>query len=185
MSHVLRTRNSHRDLGGEHFWLWPLINHLVTTQTSWATTWQYALKHSLFQSTLATTHNTLVLCLLSSHFLQNVKIWFRFAILELVISWHFITHDWLMFVLCGCFSWAQAVRRPRLEWVLGIGWCPSLMLTQRRWPMWRHRTRSEPQPTPSLSLWAGTSHTHHLLHRLWVSVSQGERMTSQEIAFFG
>lgn len=80
---------------------------------------------------------------------------------------------WLMFVLYGCFSWPQPARRPRPEWVLEIGWCPSLSPTQRRWPMWRHRTRSEPQPTPSHSLWAGT-HTHLLgvFHQcLWVSVS--------------
>lgn len=107
---------------------------------------------------------------------KNGKIWFRFEMFW--VSWKSspdtsLDRVWLMFVLYGCFSWPQAARRPRPEWVLEIGWCPSLRPTQRRWPMWRHRTRSEPQPTPSHSLWAGT-HTHLLSvfhHCLWVSVS--------------
>lgn len=141
---MLRPERSLR-LGGGHLWLWPLISCLATTQNS-----------------LATTHNTPCIVCFQHHSLASkkfFKIWFRFEMFW--VCWQSspdtsLDREWLMFVLFGCFSWLQVARRPRPEWVLEIGWCPSRRPMQRRWPTWRHRTRSEPQPTPSHSLWAGT-----------------------------
>lgn len=74
---------------------------------------------------------------------------------------------------CPCVSflfssWPRAGRqlRPVSGWE--TGWCPSVKPMQKKWPMWRHKTRSEQQqtrsPSPSASKSCNTTKHYMIAH---------------------